>query len=398
VSLAENIHAWADTGTPPGWWLRRARVISPKPREPLIMSDNQRDLTRTVLAVLFLGSLIGLSFWILRPFLGALIWAVMVVVASWPLMRATQSALWGRRWLAVTAMTLALLLLLIVPFTGAIATIVVNVDTIADWAKAFREFTLPPPPAWLGGLPVIGEYGTQLWQEQVSGGIEALTAKIVPYVGMLTKWFVAQIGSIGVVFVELLLTVLFAAILFAHGELAGDWVRRFGRRVGGENGDAAVLLSAQAIRGVALGVVVTALVQGLLGGVGLAIAGVPFAAILTALIFMLSVAQIGALPVLLPAVLWLFWRDDVVWGSFLLVVLVVVGLLDNILRPILIKKGADLPLLLVFAGVIGGLISFGLIGIFIGPMVLAVSYTLLGAWIGVRKQPGRPPRHRRSAA
>jgi predicted PurR-regulated permease PerM len=349
------------------------------------MPDIQRDLTRTVLAVLFIGGLLAFSFWILRPFLAALIWAVMIVVASWPLMRAAQSVLWGRRWLAVTVMTFALLLLLIVPLTGAIATIVANVDGIVEWAKAFREFTIPPVPTWLSSLPVIGEYGAQLWQEQVDGGAEALTAKIVPYAGMLTKWFVAQIGSFGVVFVELLLTVLFAAILFAHGELAGDWVRRFGRRVGGESGDAAVLLSAQAIRGVALGVVVTALVQALLGGVGLAIAGVPFAAILTVVMFLLSVAQIGAIPVLLPAVIWLFWRDDVVWGSFLLVVLVVVGTLDNVLRPILIKKGADLPLLLVFAGVIGGLISFGLIGIFIGPMVLAVSYTLLSAWIDDRK-------------
>ena len=155
--------------------------------------------------------------------------------------------------------------------------------------------------------------------------------------------------------------------------------------LGGKIGDAAVLLSAQAIRGVALGVVVTALVQALIGGLGLVIAGVPFAAILTALMFMFAVAQVGAVPVLLPAVIWLFWRDDVVWGSFLLVVTLVVGTLDNVLRPILIKKGANLPLLLVFAGVIGGLIAFGLIGIFVGPMVLAVTYTLLGAWIGARK-------------
>jgi len=103
-----------------------------------------------------------------------------------------------------------------------------------------------------------------------------------------------------------------------------------------------------------------------------------------ALMFMLSVAQIGAVPVLIPAVIWLYWRDDVVWGTFLLVVTVVVGTLDNILRPILIKKGANLPLLLVFTGVIGGLIAFGLIGIFVGPMVLAVTYTLLGAWIDDR--------------
>jgi len=349
------------------------------------MSDIQRDLTRTVLAVLFIGGLLGFSLWILSPFLAALIWAVMIVVASWPLMRAAQSVLWGRRWPAVTVMTLALLLLLIVPLSAAIAAIVANADTIGGWAKAVRQFEMPPVPAWLEGLPVIGSYGAQLWQELASDGAEALTAKIVPYAGVLSKWFVAQIGNLGVLFVELILTVVFAAILYAHGEPAAAWMRRFARRLGGESGDSAVLLSAQAIRGVALGVVVTALVQALLGGVGLVIAGVPFAAILTAVMFLLSVAQIGAIPVLLPAVIWLYWRDDVVWGSFLLVVMVVVSLLDNILRPILIRQGAQLPLLLVFVGVIGGLIAFGLIGIFVGPMVLAVAYTLLGAWIEDRK-------------
>jgi len=346
------------------------------------MPDIQRDLTRTVLAVLFIGGLLAFSIWILRPFLAALFWAVMIVVASWPLMRAAQSMLWGRRWLAVMVMTLAMLLLLIVPFSAAIVTIVANVDTIGGWVKALSELKLPPEPAWLDSLPVIGNYSAQLWQELASDGAEALTAKIAPYAGVITKWIVAQVGSLGVVFVELLFTVLFATILYAHGEQAGAWMQRFGRRVGGESGDGAVLLSAQAIRGVALGVVVTALVQALIGGLGLWIAGAPFVAVLTALMFMLSVAQIGAIPVLLPAVFWLYWRDDVVWGSFLLVVMVVVSTIDNVLRPILIKKGANLPLLLVFTGVIGGLIAFGLIGIFIGPMVLAVAYTLLGAWIG----------------
>ncbi len=349
------------------------------------MSDIRSDLTRTVLAVLFIGGLLAASFWILRPFLAALIWAVMIVVAAWPLMRAAQSALWGQRWLAVLVMMLVLLLLLVVPFSAAIATIVANADTIGGWVKAMSGYALPPAPAWLGNLPLIGESGAQLWQELASEGPEALTARIAPYAGGLTKWFVAQVGNIGVVFVEFLLTLVFAAILFAHGEQAAAWIRRFGRRVGGERGDDAVLLSAQAIRAVALGIVVTALVQSLLGGLGLVIAGVPIAAILTAVMFMLSVAQIGAVPVLIPAVIWLFWGDHWVSGGFLLVVAVVVGTLDNILRPLLIKKGADLPLLLVFAGVIGGLIAFGLIGIFVGPMVLAVTYTLLGAWIEDRR-------------
>jgi predicted PurR-regulated permease PerM len=126
---------------------------------------------------------------------------------------------------------------------------------------------------------------------------------------------------------------------------------------------------------------VTAIVQTTLGGVGLAIAGVPFAGFLSALMLMLCIAQIGPALVLFPAVGWMYWSGDTVWATFLLVLSLVVVTLDNFLRPFLIKQGADLPLLLIFAGVIGGMFGFGLIGIFIGPVVLAVTYTLLEAWI-----------------
>ena len=205
------------------------------------MPDIQRDLTRTVLAVLFIGGLIGVSFWVLRPFLAALIWAVMIVVATWPLMRMVQAALGGRRGLAVTVMTLVLLLLLIVPFTAAIGTIVANVDAIAEWTKALSEFKVPPPPPWLAGLPVVGERAMQMWQEAASQGAEALVAKAAPYTHELTKWFVSQVGSFGAMFIQFLLTVVIAAILYANGEYAADWMRRFGWRLAGASGEAASL-------------------------------------------------------------------------------------------------------------------------------------------------------------
>jgi predicted PurR-regulated permease PerM len=169
--------------------------------------------------------------------------------------------------------------------------------------------------------------------------------------------------------------------MYATGEDTARWVRRFGRRLAGDRGDNVVRLAGQAIRGVALGVVVTALVQSLLGGIGLAIAGVPFAAVLTAVMFMLALAQIGAVPVLVCALAWLWWKDATAWFVALLVWTLIVGSLDNVLRPILIKKGADLPLLLIFAGVIGGLFAFGLLGLFVGPVILAVTYMLLDAWV-----------------
>jgi len=344
-----------------------------------------RDLTRTTLALLFIGILIASCFWILRPFLLPLVWAAMIVISTWPLMLGAQARLWGRRGLAVTVMTLAMLMVFFVPFTLAIVAIVQNADQFVDWARTLGTATLGPPPEGLGKIPAVGGRLVEQWQELAAAGREGLAPRLAPYAGKFVGWFVAQAGSLGMLFVEFLLTVLLAAILYSGGETAADGVRRFARRLAGAQGEGAAVLAARAIRGVALGVVVTALVQTILGGIGLAVAGVPFTSVLTAVIFILSIVQVGPLPVLLPAVGWLYWSGHPVVATLLLLWTVVVGNLDNVLRPILIRKGADLPLLLIFAGSIGGLIAFGIIGLFIGPVLLAVTYTLLTAWIDGEK-------------
>ncbi len=345
------------------------------------MAEIQRDLTRIVLAVFFIVALMGSAIWILRPFLGAVVWAATIVVATWPFMRVIEAWLWGKRWLAVAAMTFLLLAVLVVPLSLAIGTIVANVDEIAEWAKSLQNFTMAPTPEWLSGLPLIGGAAVEAWRYAAAAGIQDIAAKAAPYVGIVITWFVAQLGNIGVLFVQFLLTVVLAAAMYANGEYASERIVRFGRRLAGAGGENAVLLAGQTIRGVALGIVGTALAQSLLAGIGLLLAGVPFAAVLTAVVFILCIAQLGPLLVLAPAVLWLYWVGSTIWGTFLLVCGVVAVTMDNFLRPILIKRGADLPLLLIFAGVIGGLLAFGLIGIFVGPVVLAVAHKLLTAWI-----------------
>jgi predicted PurR-regulated permease PerM len=340
------------------------------------------DLARIVLGVLTIGGLMAATFWILSPFLGAIIWAVMIVVATWSGMLRVQAWVGNRRWAAVTIMSVILLLVLIVPLAAAVGTIVSHVDDIIAWAKGLRDFQVPPPPSWLASVPLAGERLVTFWNEVAVQGMQVLIARITPYAGVLTTWFVAQVGSVGALFLQFVLTVIAAAVLFANGEDAADWALRFGARTGGERGEAAVRLSGQAIRSVARGVVVTAVVQAAVGGIGLWAAGVPFATLLTALMFLLAVAQVGAALVLAGATVWLYWTGSAGWGTFLLVITIIAGTLDNVLRPILIKQGAaDLPLLLIFVGVIGGLITFGLIGIFIGPLVLAVTHTLMRAWL-----------------
>jgi predicted PurR-regulated permease PerM len=189
------------------------------------------------------------------------------------------------------------------------------------------------------------------------------------------------LGGIGTFALQALLTIIIATILYTRGETAREALIRFGRRLAGDRGEGIVLLAGRAIRAVALGVVVTALVQTTLAGIGLALAGVPFAGLLTAITLLLCIAQIGPILVLVPAIVWLFYNGSTVTATLFLVWSIVVGALDNVLRPILIRRGANLPLLLIFAGVIGGLVAFGIVGLFIGPMALAIAYTLLGEWI-----------------
>ena len=354
-------------------------------------TDLRSDLARTVFAVLIIFVLIAASFWILRPFLSALIWSTMIVVSTWPIMLAIQRRMWGKRALAVTVMTITLLLVLVLPFIAAIGTIAANADEIVAWAKTLSGVTLPPPPPIIEKLPFIGDKAAALWSEYADKDFSELMQTIEPYTKQITRWFASEVGSFGLVSIQFLLTVIISTILYSAGDDTARWMRQFGRRLAGERGDSVVRLAGQAIRGVALGVVVTALVQSLLGGIGLAVAGVPFAAVLTAVMFMLALAQIGAVPVLLCALAWLWWKDSTTWFFVLLVWTVIVGSLDNVLRPILIKKGADLPLLLIFAGVIGGLFAFGILGLFVGPVILAVAYTLLDAWVAEAPEEQEPP-------
>jgi predicted PurR-regulated permease PerM len=331
--------------------------------------------------VLAIAILIGGTAWILRPFLLALVWATMIAVSTWPILLGVQRRLGGRRGPAVAAMVALLLLLLVVPLYLAISAIVENAGRVVELARSASTLTLPDPPDWLGKLPLVGPRLEASWRALVARGPDSLWAQLAPYGRDVARWLVSHAGSFGGTVVQLLLTVLISGILYSGGEGAATGVRRFFRRLAGERGESMVDLAGKAIRAVALGVVVTAVIQTALAGLGLAVAGVPHAGLLAAITLVLCIAQIGPVLVLVPSVIWLYSTGSTTWGTVLLVWSIGVGALDNVLRPILIKKGADLPLLLIFAGVIGGLIGFGIVGLFIGPAVLAVAYTLVGSWI-----------------
>ena len=350
----------------------------------------RRDLTHTVLSVLFIGILIAASFWVIRPFLMPLIWAAVIVVATWPAFERLEARLGGRHGLAVAAMAVAILMIIIVPITVAVVTIVNHVEGISAKVTLLAALSQLAPPEWVGRIPVVGGKVAARWQEFAALSAEDRTAAIAPHVKAGAQWFVAKVGGVGMTMLNFLLTVIVSTILYANGRTVRKGILAFARRLGGGRGEEVAVLAGKCVRGVVLGVVLTALMQAALAGAGLFLTGVPAAGVLTAIALILCLAQLGPVLVMLPAVIWLYWSGHSVAGTVLLVIMIVAGTVDNVVRPLLIKKGADLPLVLIFSGVIGGLIAFGVVGLFIGPVVLAVSFTLLKEWVAV-DEPGETP-------
>lgn len=350
--------------------------------------SGHRDLTHTILSVLAISFLIAASFWILRPFLISMIWAALIVIAAWPILEKLEVRFAKKRWIAVSVLMIVILLVILIPVTLAIVIIVDNAETIAAHSRSLVSSSLSGPPEWVERIPLAGDRLAARWSEFAALNPDERAARVVPHVKTVLAWFMGQAGDIGATILEFLLTVIIAVILFTKGECVESGVRIFARRLGGLQGEEVTVLAARAVRGVVLGVVLTALVQASVGCIGLLLTGIPAPGLLTAVMFMLSLAQIGPFPVLIPAVIWLFWSGQPIWGTVLIVAAVIAGTIDNIIRPVLIKKGVDLPLLLIFSGVIGGLIAFGVVGLFIGPVVLTVAYTLLKAWVKGSGQDG----------
>lgn len=349
----------------------------------------------TALALAALAGIGIAAFQVLQLFLIAGLWAIVIVVSTWPLLLWLQARLKGRRWAAVTLLSLGLLLLLVIPLTLAITGAIVNAGEIAERAKHLTTLKLPAPPDWLVQLPFIGAKALVLWEQIAAAGVEGLLARLAPYAGAVTKRALAEASGLGFILLECLLALGFAVLLYLQGEAAANLVRRLGVRLAGELGNEAVQLTTQAIRGVALGVGGTAVVQSVLAGLGLMIAGVPYAALLTAVTFVFCIIQLGTPIVMLPAVAWVYWvgssgSGDTGWAIVLLVWALIIGAADNVVRPLLIQRGVDLPFWLVFTGVVGGLFAFGLVGLFVGPVVLAVASMLITRWLDMpQDEPGR---------
>jgi predicted PurR-regulated permease PerM len=344
------------------------------------MNEQRSQLISNAIVLACVAALLWGVLAVLRPFLSALVWAAIIVVATWPIMLRVERLFGGHRGLAVTAMSSGLFVAVVGPVALLLGTLITSLPELRDLGARLLAGPWPEPPAWLERMPYGAELSTQ-WQQAAARTPDYWVGVVTPYIGKAALWLSQHVGTIGSVTVDFLLTLILVVVFYLHGEALAKWTRRLAKRVGGVRGVESAVLAAQSMRAIAEGVVVTALVEAILSGLGLWVVGIPAAAVLTSVMFMLCVMQIGPMPVLIPGVLWLLFQQHVGWGIALAVWAVLMSVGDGILRPWLIQRGAKLPFMLVVVGVIGGLLAFGVTGIFVGPMLLAVVQRLMERWM-----------------
>ena len=339
------------------------------------MLNNDRLLVQILLL-----ALLGAALWVMAPFISALLWGAILAYASWPLMRLVTRLCGGRETLAASFLTTLWLLLVALPLVWLGFNLADHVRDATAFIRDVQVDGLPDAPAWLGSVPFVGERLVGYWNSIDQQGA-ALLATVKPYLGQVGNWLLARSAQIGSGIVELILSLVFVFFFYRDGPRLSAFVLRLLERLVGERGNYYLDLVAGTVQRVVNGVIGTAAAQGLLALIGFLIAGVPGALVLGLVTFMLSLIPMGPPLAWIPATAWLAWQGEYgmaiflgIWGTF------IISGVDNVLKPYLISRGGDLPLVIVLLGVFGGLLAFGFIGLFIGPTLLAVGYSLLVDW------------------
>jgi predicted PurR-regulated permease PerM len=317
---------------------------------------------------------------VLRPFLPAILWAVILAIATWPLHERLRAMVGGRAGLAASLMTLLLASTFVIPLA-------VVVSSLAEDGTAFfvrmREWLAegpPPPPAWLGKVPLLGEQATAYWQRLAQGGA-GMGAELGRHLGTIKDTLVVMGAGAGRALIDILLSVFTAFFIYRDGAEGLRSLHAVLQRVAGDRAGRLLGVAQGTLKGVVYGIIGTAIIQGILAWLGLAVAGVPGALFLGVVTAFLSLIPMGPPLVWGGAAAWLFYQGETGWGIFMVLWgALLVSSVDNVLKPLFISRGANLPILLVFLGAFGGVIAFGFLGIFLGPTLLAISYTLVREW------------------
>jgi predicted PurR-regulated permease PerM len=344
------------------------------------MKIQSGGIIEQLLAIFAVIVLIGGSMLVLAPFTVALLWAAILSYSTWTPYQRLCGLLGGRCNLAASIIVLAILMILFLPFLFGGFGLAANAHAISIYIHELTEKGFPALPAWIVRLPFAGDYLQTIWSGLSQGDSEVIgqIKKLAAPLGKVALNVGVAIGQgVGV----LALSVILAFFFYTGGEHAVKWLRIGMLRIAGERADHLLKLTGNTIKGVVFGILGTALAQAVLAAIGFGVAGVPYAVILGLVTFFVSILPGGAMLIWVPAAIWLFQSGEVGWSIFLTAWgLLVIGSADNVIKPLLISKGSDMPFILVMLGALGGALAFGFMGVFIGPTLLAVAYTVLRDW------------------
>lgn len=331
--------------------------------------------------------LIAGCYLVLRPFLSAVLWAVILCCTTWPVFARLQRLTRGRVTVAALVVTLVIALVVLAPFLIVGVSLAENANELLAQSKRLIDAGPPDPPAWVGRIPLVGERAQAYWSG-IAHDSEGLITDLKQYIEPLQGFAIASGAAVARGVLELALSIFIAFFLYRDGEAISERLTASVSHIAGERGRHLMDIAVATMRGVVYGILGTAIAQGVLVAVGLSLAGVPAAPLLGLATFFLSPLPIGPPLVWAPAAFWLFNQGHPAWAIFMLVWgVAVVSSVDNVIKPLIISRGSNLPFILVLLGVLGGVIAFGFIGVFLGPTLLAIGFALIHDWSGEHTHP-----------
>ena len=330
-----------------------------------------------------LGLLLYWSLVLVRPFLSIVIWSVVLTVALYPVFDWMARRLGERRRLAAVLITVLSLLIVIGPATWLALGLIDSLRMISERID-FSALTIPPPSKSVKDWPVIGDTIYQFW-DLASTNFRAALAKIMPQLKPLGSSLLRVGADTGIGIIKFLASIIIAGFLFSPAPTLVDAVKQFARRLNAARGEEFVTQAGATIRAVSRGVIGISVLQALLAGIGLMVAGIPQASLIAFAVLVCGIIQIGPSIILIPVVIWSWTTMETTSALLFTAYMIPVNLIDNVLRPIIMGRGLKTPMLVILIGVIGGTLAYGIIGLFLGPIVLAVIWELLAAWLQERE-------------
>jgi predicted PurR-regulated permease PerM len=349
-------------------------------------------MARALEAAIRIGLVALLLYWCFKigePFIETIVWGIIMAVAIHPGYVRLKSALGGRSRLAATLITLFTLIVLLVP-TYMLSESLIN--AVQGYSANINEGTLkvPPPPESVRSWPVIGEPLHTFWN-LASDNLAAALSKITPQLKKVGIPLLSTAAGAGVGILKFLVSIIIAGVLLANAVGGGRAARTIAGRLTGEQGISAVELAVATVRSVTLGILGVALIQAILAGIGFLVVGVPGAGLWALLVLIFAVVQLPTILILGPIVVYVFATASTATAVVFTIWSLLVGMSDAFLKPLLMGRGVDVPMLVIFIGAIGGFLTSGIIGLFVGAIILALGYKLFFLWLNEQTQPEGEP-------